>query len=62
MKPEDGSGLLPDPSLPLAQQLEFALAKIREHIRTISDTKAACKHLDEVRLSVVVWVLSVFVS
>lgn len=60
LKPEDGRGLLPDPSLPLAQQLEFALAKIREHVRTISDTKAACKHLDEVQFSLFVCVLFVF--
>ncbi|KAK2842693.1 hypothetical protein Q5P01_012893 [Channa striata] len=44
---EDGSGSLPDPSLPLAHQLEFALAKIREHVRTILDTQATCKSLNE---------------
>ncbi|XP_032378760.1 centrosomal protein of 290 kDa isoform X3 [Etheostoma spectabile] len=46
-KYEDGTGSLPDPSLPLAHQLEFALAKIREHVRTVSDTQATCKRLDE---------------
>nr|XP_020449102.1 centrosomal protein of 290 kDa isoform X2 [Monopterus albus] len=44
---EEGTGSLPDPSLPLAHQLEFALGKIREHVRTILDTKATCKSLDE---------------
>ncbi|XP_040893439.1 centrosomal protein of 290 kDa isoform X2 [Toxotes jaculatrix] len=44
---EEGTGFLPDPSLPLAHQLEFALSKIREHVRTILDTQATCKSLDE---------------
>ncbi|XP_026168307.1 centrosomal protein of 290 kDa isoform X2 [Mastacembelus armatus] len=44
---EEGSGYLPDPGLPLAHQLEFALGKIREHVRTILDTQATCKSLDE---------------
>ncbi|KAM3609329.1 uncharacterized protein V6R79_013026 [Siganus canaliculatus] len=46
-KYEDGAGALPDPNLPLTHQLEFALSKIREHVRTIVDTQAACKSLDE---------------
>ncbi|XP_078112646.1 centrosomal protein of 290 kDa [Sander vitreus] len=46
-KYEDGTGSLPDPSLPLAHQLEFALAKIREHVRRVLDTQATCKSLDE---------------
>nr|XP_046251134.1 centrosomal protein of 290 kDa isoform X2 [Scatophagus argus] len=46
-KYEDGAGSLPDPSLPLAHQLEFALCKIREHVRTILDMQATCKSLDE---------------
>uniref|UniRef100_A0A8C9ZS64 Centrosomal protein 290 n=1 Tax=Sander lucioperca TaxID=283035 RepID=A0A8C9ZS64_SANLU len=46
-KYEDGTGSLPDPSLPLAHQLEFALAKIREHVRCVLDTQATCKSLDE---------------
>lgn len=45
---EDCTGSLPDPSLPLAHQLEFVLGKIREHVRTIFDTQATCKSLDEV--------------
>ncbi|XP_071313277.1 centrosomal protein of 290 kDa isoform X2 [Trachinotus anak] len=44
---KEGTGSLPDPSLPLAHQLEFALGKIREHVRTILDTQATCKSLDE---------------
>ncbi|XP_060891969.1 centrosomal protein of 290 kDa isoform X2 [Labrus mixtus] len=44
---EGGTGSLPDPSLPVAHQLEFALGKIREHIRTIMETQATCKSLDE---------------
>uniref|UniRef100_A0A7N8WZR2 Centrosomal protein 290 n=1 Tax=Mastacembelus armatus TaxID=205130 RepID=A0A7N8WZR2_9TELE len=44
---KEGSGYLPDPGLPLAHQLEFALGKIREHVRTILDTQATCKSLDE---------------
>ncbi|KAE8296722.1 Centrosomal protein of 290 kDa [Larimichthys crocea] len=43
----DSTGSLPDPSLPLAHQLEFALGKIRQHARTILDTQATCKSLDE---------------
>ncbi|XP_041794545.1 centrosomal protein of 290 kDa isoform X2 [Chelmon rostratus] len=46
-KYEDGTGSLPDPSLPLAHQLEFALGKVREHVRTILDTQATCRSLDE---------------
>uniref|UniRef100_A0A4W6C3K1 Centrosomal protein 290 n=1 Tax=Lates calcarifer TaxID=8187 RepID=A0A4W6C3K1_LATCA len=44
---EEGAGSVPDPSLPLAHQLEFALGKIREHVRTILDTQATCRNLDE---------------
>ncbi|XP_072242523.1 centrosomal protein of 290 kDa isoform X1 [Leuresthes tenuis] len=43
---EEGTGSLPDPTLPLAHQLEFALGKIREHVRTIQDTQATCRRLD----------------
>ncbi|XP_028285706.1 centrosomal protein of 290 kDa [Parambassis ranga] len=43
----DSTGSLPDPTLPLAHQLEFALVKIREHVRTILDTQATCKSLNE---------------
>ncbi|XP_074532941.1 centrosomal protein of 290 kDa [Halichoeres trimaculatus] len=44
---EDSTGSLPDPSLPVAHQLQFALGKIREHVRTIVDTQATCKSLAE---------------
>ncbi|XP_039353021.1 centrosomal protein of 290 kDa isoform X2 [Mauremys reevesii] len=44
---EDATGSVPDPSLPLPQQLELALRKIREHIRTILETQATCKLLEE---------------
>uniref|UniRef100_A0A1A8F9Y7 Centrosomal protein 290 n=1 Tax=Nothobranchius korthausae TaxID=1143690 RepID=A0A1A8F9Y7_9TELE len=46
-KCDEGAGSLPDPALPLAHQLEFALGKNREHIRTISDVQATCKSLDK---------------
>uniref|UniRef100_A0A8C6L106 Centrosomal protein 290 n=1 Tax=Nothobranchius furzeri TaxID=105023 RepID=A0A8C6L106_NOTFU len=46
-KCDEATGSLPDPALPLAHQLEFALGKNREHIRTILDVQAACKSLDK---------------
>ncbi|XP_056455748.1 centrosomal protein of 290 kDa [Gadus chalcogrammus] len=39
--------LLPDPSWPVAQQLEFALRKLGEHGRTILETQASCRALEE---------------
>ncbi|XP_067415947.1 centrosomal protein of 290 kDa [Emydura macquarii macquarii] len=44
---EEATGSVPDPSLPLPQQLELALRKIREHVRTILETRATCKSLEE---------------
>uniref|UniRef100_A0A8C8G794 Centrosomal protein of 290kDa coiled-coil region domain-containing protein n=1 Tax=Oncorhynchus tshawytscha TaxID=74940 RepID=A0A8C8G794_ONCTS len=44
---EEATGALPDASLPLAHQLDFALRKIKEHVRTILETQATCKTLDE---------------
>ncbi|XP_052399727.1 centrosomal protein of 290 kDa isoform X2 [Carassius gibelio] len=44
---EDATGSLPDPNQPLAHQLDYALGKIKEHIRTILETKATCKILEE---------------
>ncbi|KAM3870148.1 centrosomal protein of 290 kDa [Diretmus argenteus] len=44
---EEAPGALPDPGLPLAHQLEFALGKIKEHGRTILETQVTCKNLDE---------------
>ncbi|XP_017293933.1 centrosomal protein of 290 kDa isoform X10 [Kryptolebias marmoratus] len=45
-KSDECTGSLPDPTLPLAHQLEFALGKIREHVRTILDIQTTCKSLD----------------
>uniref|UniRef100_A0A663FEY3 Centrosomal protein 290 n=1 Tax=Aquila chrysaetos chrysaetos TaxID=223781 RepID=A0A663FEY3_AQUCH len=47
VKLEKATGSVPDPSLPLPQQLELALRKIQEHIRTILETRATCKSLEE---------------
>ncbi|XP_035759407.1 centrosomal protein of 290 kDa isoform X5 [Egretta garzetta] len=47
LKLEEATGSVPDPSLPLPQQLELALGKIQEHIRTILETRATCKSLEE---------------
>ncbi|KAG2460086.1 CE290 protein, partial [Polypterus senegalus] len=44
---EEATGAVPDPSLPLTQQLEMALRKIKEHVRTIVETQATCKNLEE---------------
>lgn len=45
---EDATGSVPDPSLPVPQQLELALRKIQEYIRTILETRATCRSLEEV--------------
>uniref|UniRef100_U3K7S6 Centrosomal protein 290 n=1 Tax=Ficedula albicollis TaxID=59894 RepID=U3K7S6_FICAL len=47
LKLEEATGSLPDPSLPIPQQLELALRKIQEHIRTILETRATCRSLEE---------------
>uniref|UniRef100_A0A8B9QPS7 Centrosomal protein 290 n=1 Tax=Anas platyrhynchos TaxID=8839 RepID=A0A8B9QPS7_ANAPL len=47
LKLEEATGSVPDPNLPLPQQLELALRKIREHIRIIVETRATCKSLEE---------------
>ncbi|KAM6096205.1 centrosomal protein of 290 kDa [Chlamydotis macqueenii] len=47
LKLEEATGSVPDPGLPLPEQLELALRKIWEHIRTILETKATCKSLEE---------------
>ncbi|NWX46555.1 CE290 protein, partial [Steatornis caripensis] len=47
LKLEEATGSVPDPSLPLSQQLDLALRKIQEHIRTILETRATCKSLEE---------------
>lgn len=57
-KLDEGKGWLPDPSLPLARQLEFTLGKIREHVRTILETQATCRSLDKALYFVPVHILS----
>ncbi|KAB5571625.1 hypothetical protein PHYPO_G00227210 [Pangasianodon hypophthalmus] len=44
---EDATGSLPDPNQPLAHQLDHALSKIKEHVRTILEIQATCKTLEE---------------
>ncbi|XP_057185912.1 centrosomal protein of 290 kDa isoform X2 [Triplophysa rosa] len=44
---EEVAGSLPDPSQPVAHQLDFALGKIKEHVRTILETKTTCNILEE---------------
>ncbi|XP_067235777.1 centrosomal protein of 290 kDa isoform X1 [Chanodichthys erythropterus] len=44
---EEATGSLPDPNQPLAHQLDYALGKIKEHVRTILETKSTCKILEE---------------
>ncbi|CAN8211210.1 unnamed protein product, partial [Coccothraustes coccothraustes] len=47
LKFEDATGSVLDPSLPIPQQLELALRKIQERIRTILEIKATCRSLEE---------------
>ncbi|XP_064011010.1 centrosomal protein of 290 kDa isoform X2 [Pogoniulus pusillus] len=47
LKLEEATGSDPDPSLPLSQQLEMALRKVQEHLRTILETRATCRLLEE---------------
>ncbi|XP_071075100.1 centrosomal protein of 290 kDa isoform X2 [Dasypus novemcinctus] len=44
---EEATGSVPDPSLPLPNQLEIALRKIKENVRIILETRATCKSLEE---------------
>ncbi|XP_007165985.2 centrosomal protein of 290 kDa isoform X1 [Balaenoptera acutorostrata] len=44
---EEATGSMPDPSLPLPNQLEIALRKIKENVRIILETQATCKSLEE---------------
>ncbi|XP_069345456.1 centrosomal protein of 290 kDa [Eulemur rufifrons] len=44
---EEATGSIPDPSLPLPNQLEIALRKIKENVRVIVETRATCKSLEE---------------
>uniref|UniRef100_A0A8C5QQ97 Centrosomal protein 290 n=1 Tax=Leptobrachium leishanense TaxID=445787 RepID=A0A8C5QQ97_9ANUR len=44
---DEAMGAVPDSSLPLPQQLDIALQKIKEHVRAIMETKAVCRTLEE---------------
>ncbi|KAK2838372.1 hypothetical protein Q7C36_013186 [Tachysurus vachellii] len=44
---EEATGSVPDPNQPLAHQLDHALSKIKEHVRTILEIQATCKSLEE---------------
>ncbi|XP_066224767.1 centrosomal protein of 290 kDa isoform X2 [Saccopteryx leptura] len=44
---EEVTGSMPDPNLPLPNQLEIALRKIKENARIILETQATCKSLEE---------------
>ncbi|NXQ33682.1 CE290 protein, partial [Alaudala cheleensis] len=47
LKLEEATGSVPDPDLPIPQQLELALRKIQEHTRIILETRATCRTLEE---------------
>uniref|UniRef100_A0A8C0UQZ0 Centrosomal protein 290 n=1 Tax=Cyanistes caeruleus TaxID=156563 RepID=A0A8C0UQZ0_CYACU len=47
LKLEEATGSVPDPALPIPQQLELALRKIQEQIQTILETRATCGSLEE---------------
>ncbi|KAG7329538.1 hypothetical protein KOW79_007712 [Hemibagrus wyckioides] len=44
---EEVMGSMLDPNQPLAHQLDHALSKIKEHVRTILEIRATCKTLEE---------------
>ncbi|XP_015262907.1 PREDICTED: centrosomal protein of 290 kDa [Gekko japonicus] len=44
---DEAMGSVPDPDLPLPHQLDQALRKSREHVRTILEMQASCKSLEE---------------
>ncbi|KAK3535966.1 hypothetical protein QTP70_022859 [Hemibagrus guttatus] len=44
---EEAMGSVLDPNQPLAHQLDHALSKIKEHVRTILEIQATCKTLEE---------------
>ncbi|KAM9760580.1 centrosomal protein of 290 kDa isoform 1-T1 [Dama dama] len=44
---EEATGSMPDPSLPIPNQLDIALRKIKENIRIIIETQATCRSLEE---------------
>ena len=45
---EDATGSYVDPNLPVASQLEMAIVKLKEHIKTIIITRAQNKQMKEV--------------
>lgn len=45
---EEATGSIPDPNLPVANQLEMAITKIKEHIRIIVGTREESKVLKKV--------------
>lgn len=45
---EEATGSIPDPNLPVANQLEMAITKIKEHIRIIVGTREENKVLKKV--------------
>ncbi|NXR06689.1 CE290 protein, partial [Semnornis frantzii] len=47
LKLEEAALSVPDSCLPLSQQLEMALQKNQEHIRTILETRTTCRSLGE---------------
>ncbi|KAH0616729.1 hypothetical protein JD844_028086 [Phrynosoma platyrhinos] len=46
-KLDETTGSVPDPSLSLPHQLEQAVRKVREHVRTILEMQITCKSLEE---------------
>ncbi|XP_042323118.1 centrosomal protein of 290 kDa isoform X6 [Sceloporus undulatus] len=46
-KLDETTGSFPDPSLSLPHQLEQAIRKVREHVRTILEMQVTCKSLEE---------------
>ena len=46
---EQATGAIPDESLPIANQLEIAIVKIKEHIKTIIYSKAETERMQEVK-------------
>ena len=46
---EEATGSIPDPNLPVANQLEMAIRKIKEHIRIIVGTREENKVLKKVK-------------
>ncbi|KAE8615304.1 hypothetical protein XENTR_v10008473 [Xenopus tropicalis] len=44
---EEATGEVPDSNLPLPEQLEIALRKIKEHVKAVVETKSVCRTLEE---------------